>query len=101
MKENEQIPYQCAGGVDNDPTCIDMCVRHSNLTWRPPKRNNLNPLSPFGVEPKSAYTDGEDVSEWFVGDVGKLMVWEDISLRYPDVACITAPCQSFTTTGNR
>ena len=45
--------------------------------------------------------EGEDVSEWFVGDVGQLLVWEEIALRSPDVACISAPCQSLTTTGNR
>ena len=101
LNENEQIPYQCVGGVDNDPTCIDMCIRHSNLTWKPCKRNTSTHLSPFGVEPKSALPNGEDVSDWFVGDVGKMTVWEDISLRSPDVACISAPCQSFTTTGNR
>ena len=70
LKDNEQIPYQCVGGVDNDPTCIDMCIRHSNLTWRPCKRNMSKHLSPFEVDPKSAFMTGDDVSEWLVGDVG-------------------------------
>ena len=32
LQEREKLPFQCIGGVDNDPTCIDMCRRHAHLT---------------------------------------------------------------------
>ena len=88
LTKHEHLNLQSLGGVDNDPTCVDMCTKHEH------DRGNGTSLSVL-----TSFDEFED-PKWFVGDLNLMRTWETISTRSFDLACISAPCQSFTTTGN-
>ena len=88
LTKHEHLNLQSAGGVDSDSTCVDMCTKHEH------DRGHGTPLSDL-----MSFDEFED-PKWFLGDLNLMRTWETISIRSFDLACISAPCQSFTTTGN-
>ena len=88
LTRHERLNMQSLGGVDMDPTCVDMCTKYEHDRGHGTSLSDLEHFDDFG-DPK-----------WFVGDLNQMKTWENISIRSFDTACISAPCQSFTTTGN-
>ena len=88
LTKHENLNLQSVGGVDSDSTCVDMCTKHEH------DRGHGTPLSEL-----MSFDEFED-PKWFLGDLNLMRTWETISIRLIDFACISAPCQSFTTTGN-
>ena len=88
LTKHEQLNLQSLGGVDTDPTCVDMCTKHEHDRGHGTSVSELTSFDELG-DPK-----------WFVGDLNLMQTWETISIRSFDLVCISAPCQSFTTTGN-
>ena len=57
LTKHEHLNLQSLGGVDNDPTCVDMCTKHEH------DRGNGTSLSVL-----TSFDEFED-PKWFVGDL--------------------------------